>query len=243
MKKALLIALLLLFPFFLPKSASASLIVIDKEGVIIWRVLGSETTLSEIPTNSAITVTNLIAEGGATASQVSLFREGGKITLNVREGSQEKSMAITSPERSLIEIEKRPQVRNVKIGVWNERFLIDEDGTYALTDFPIKIDPERAELSVETKTGQRILPFLPKEALETVVRAKIISWKKEEGIIELIEGERGELAYDISGDKVINVANVFEFQVPIKTTVSAITGEVLSVDQPPWLRVLGFLFS
>ena len=243
MKKSLLLFTLLLAGLAFPRSASASLIVIDRNGEIVWKVLSSETSSLEIPTNSSISVRSLAANESVTVSQVSLSKDGGVVTINVKDGNQEKSMNVVSPNKELIEIEKRPQVRNVKIGVLGNKFSIDEDGTIALTDFPIRVDPERAELSVLTQTGQRILPFLPKEALETIVRAKIISWRKEDGKIELTEKERGDLAYDISGEKVINIANVFKFNVPLTTTVSAITGEVISVDEPPWFRIFGFLFS
>jgi hypothetical protein len=37
--------------------------------------------------------------------------------------------------------------------------------------------------------------------------------------------------------------NLFELDIPVSTSVSALTGEILSVDQPTWLKVLGFMFS
>lgn len=241
MKRSLLLFLLVL-PFLFPREANATLIVIDKKGEVIWNVLASEATLG-VPKASQIVVTNLAGSSSSGSSLVSLLRDGDKFTLSVKEGSEERSLDVTAVGGEIIEIEERPKARRVKIGVLGERFLIEEEGTLALTDYPIKIDPARAELSVVTASGSRILPFLPKEALEVAIRARTISTLKEGGMMELSEGGGGDLAYEIPGQKTINIVNLFKFQVPVTTSISALTGEVLFVDQPAWLRVFGFLFS
>lgn len=241
MKKSLLFALLFLF-FLFPRTAFASLIVIDKDGEVIWKVLASETTLG-IPRSSEIIVKNVAGSASQANSLVSLLRENGKVMLSVKEGNQEKSLDVTQIGGEIVEIEERPQARKVKIGVLGEKFLIEEDGTLALTDFPIKVDPKRAEVSVVTGTGSRILPFLPKEALEVAIRAKSITELKQGHTMELAEGGLGELTYEIPGQKTINLVNLLKFQVPVTTSISALTGEVLSIEQPAWLRVFGFLFS
>ncbi|OGM04129.1 hypothetical protein A2129_02600 [Candidatus Woesebacteria bacterium GWC1_42_13] len=242
MKKSLLAFTLITIALISPKDSYASLLVIDREGDVIWKVLASESSLG-VPKSSEIIIKSVAGSPPAGSSLVSLLKEGDKFTLSVKSGSEEKSLDVTSVGGEIVEIEERPQVRKVKIGVLSSRFLIEEEGTIALTDYPIKIDPARAELSVVTATGSRILPFLPKEALEVAVRAKTITSLKEGSTMELSEGGRGDLAYEIPGEKTINIVNLFKFQVPVTASISAITGEVLFVDQPVWLRVFGFLFS
>lgn len=197
----------------------------------------------DIPKSSAVSVTNLADSNANITSQVSLARDGEKFVLSVKKDSQEKSLDVTYASGDLIEIEERPEVRRVKIGISGSKFTIDEGGVLAITDFPIKIDAERAELSVITETGQRILPFLPKEALETLLRARVISRQIVNGSIELNEAGRGELAYNIQGEKELNLVNLLQLQVPVTSRVSAITGEIISIDQPKWLSIFGFLFS
>jgi hypothetical protein len=242
MKKGLLILGFLILTLVFPSQAHASLVVIDKKGEVIWKVLASESALG-VPKSSEIIVKSLAAGTPGVSSLVSLLREGDKVTLSVKEGQEEKSLDVTQLGGEIIEIEERPSARKVKIGVLGEKFLIEEEGTLALTDFPIKIDPQRAELSVVTSTGHRILPFLPKEALEVALRAKIISKERQGATIELTEGGQGELAYQIPGEKTINLLNLFKLNIPVSTSVSALTGEILFIDQPAWLRVLGFVFS
>jgi len=243
MKKSLFILSFTFFLFFFTKDAYASLLLIDKNGEIVWKVLSSQVTFLDIPKSSAISVKNLTDSGANIASQVSLAKDGEKFVLSVNRGSQEKSLDVTLVSGDLIEIEERPEVRIVKIGISGSKFTIDEDNVLAITDYPIKIDAERAELSVVTETGQRILPFLPKEALETLLRAGVISRQNMTGTIELNEAGRGELTYEIPGEKDLNLVNILQFRVPVTSTVSAITGEILSVDEPRWLRIFGFLFS
>nr|AQS34463.1 hypothetical protein [uncultured bacterium] len=242
MKKGLPLLTLFALFFIFPASVNASLIVIDQKGEVVWNVLASETSLG-IPKSSEITVKTLPQGTPGANSLVSLLREGDRFTLNVKDGSQEKSLDVSQVGGEIIEIEERPQARRVKIGILGEKFLIEEEGTLALTDYPIKIDPTRAELSVVTDTGHRILPFLPKEAFEVAVRSRVISKQKDGETMQLIEGGQGELAYDISGEKTINLLNLFKLNVPVRTSISALTGEVLLVEQPTWLRVFGFLFS
>ena len=242
MKKDLLFIGLLVLALIFPKGAHATLVVIDQKGDVVWNVLASETSLG-VPKSSEIIVKSLAAGTPGANSLVSLLREGDRVTLSVKEGQEEKSLDVTQLGGEIIEIEERPSTRRVKIGVLGGKFLIEEEGTIALTDFPIKIDPQRAELSVATSTGQRILPFLPKEAFEVALRAKVISKVKSGETMQLTEGNQGELAYQIPGEKTLNLLNLFEINIPVSTSISALTGEVLSVDQPAWLRVLGFMFS
>ena len=242
MKKGLLALGFLVLALTFPKDARASLVVIGQKGEVVWNVLASESTLG-IPKSSEIIVKSLASGTPGASSLVSLLRQGDKVTLSVKEGQEEKSLDVTQLGGEIIEIEARPSTRRIKIGVLGEKFLIEEEGTLALTDFPVKIDPKRAELSVATSSGQRILPFLPKEAFEVVLRAKVISRLKSGETMQLTEGSQGELAYRISGERTLNLMNLFEINIPVSTSVSALTGEVLSVDQPAWLRVLGFMFS
>jgi len=242
MKKSLFAIVFIALAFVLPKDVNASLIVIDKKGEVVWNVLASEAALG-VPKSAEITVKNLAIGTPGLNSLVSLLREGDKVTLNVKEGQQEKSLDVTEVGGEIIEIEERPQSRRVKIGVLGDKFLIEEEGTIALTDFPIKIDPGRAELSVVTASGHRILPFLPREAFEVAIRAKIISKGKEGETMQLTEGGQGELAYQIPGERTLNILNLIKLDIPVSASVSALTGEILSIDQPTWLRVLGFVFS
>lgn len=242
MVKGLLVIIFIVLALVNPQKASASLIIIDKKGEVIWKVLASEATLG-VPKSSEIVVKNLAGSFPGANSLVSLLRNGDKVTLSVKSGSEEKSLDVSAFGGEIIEIEERPQARRVKIGVLRDRFLIEEEGTLALTDYPIRIDAGRAELSVLTATGNRILPFLPKEAYEVAIRSRIISKERSGEPMELLESGQGELAYTIAGEKSVNILNLIKLNIPVRTSVSALTGEVLSIEQPTWLRVFGFLFS
>jgi len=242
MNKSLLLFGFLVLALVFPKGAQATLLVIDQKGEVVWNVLASESTLG-VPKSSEIIIKSLAAGIPGASSLVSLLREGDRVTLSVKDGQEERSLDVTQLGGEIVEIEQRPSTRKVKIGVLGEKFLIEEEGILALTDYPIKIDPQRAELSVVTASGHRILPFLPREAFEVAVRAKIISKERVGETMQLTEGGQGQLAYHISGERTLNLLNLFELNIPVSTSVSALTGEILSIDQPAWLRIFGFVFS
>jgi hypothetical protein len=52
-----------------------------------------------------------------------------------------------------------------------------------------------------------------------------------------------KLAYEIAGDRIVNLFNIYKYAVPVKVQVSASTGEIISIDQPTWLKVVSFLFA
>ena len=149
---------------------------------------------------------------------------------------------MTNYQDEIVEIEERPEVERFTISLSEGKFIIDQGGILAETYFTINIEPKTAELTLETPSGFRYLSILPREAVETILRAKTINRLKE-GSKLIISEQNRELSYEIFGDRVIDVFNLVEYSVPVSSRVSASTGEILSVNQPTWLRILGFLFT
>ena len=243
MKKLTLFFLFLSFFFVFAKSTQANIIVISKEGQIFWNVLSSSSGL-EIPERSVLEIKDIAAADnfGPTA-KVSLAKKDGKVSLSVSEKNQEKSLDVSGLEGSLIEIEERPQTKMIRVGTAGERFTIEEGGYTAMTDYPISINPQNAELSVEAPSGIRYVVVLPSEAVGSLIKAKVANQVEGTGQIFLQEESGKELSYKVMGKRVINVFNLVDFGVPVSAWVSASTGEIVSTDIPTWLKVLGFMFS
>jgi len=110
------------------------------------------------------------------------------------------------------------------------------------TDYPININPKKNEISVQTPSGIRFLSVLPVEAAESILRARVMTRLTGEKTF-LLEGERGELVYEMNGEKVLNIFNLLDYPVEVKTKVSVLTGEIVEIDQPTWLRIVSFLFG
>lgn len=231
---------LFLFLFlFSPTEAKAALVHVQTDGNIIVNVLGAEDSIAlGIPKKESLQIKQIASSDTSNTSQVSLDQEDGKISLNVATTEGQKSMDVTGYKDSLIEIEERSQANKVQIGLLDGKFSITEKGIVATTEFPISIDPGSASINVSAPSGVRYLAILPFEAYQSLVKARIISTIN--GQLTISEGDKGELSYTIPGQKIINVFNLFSYPVDVNTTVSASTGEVLSIDEPVWLKVLGF---
>ena len=226
-----------------PASAYASLVTIDPQGGIVFNVLSVEDTIElEIPRRDYLEVKDIADETPDPNAKISLLKEDGKIKLQVSTESGDKSLDVTHYKDEVIEILERPESERLTIGVSDGKFIIEQRGVVAETEFAINIDPQTTGLTLETPSGLRFLSILPREATEAVLRSKFINRIGAEQRIYLEEEEGQDLAYLISGDKVINLFNIFEYSTPVKAKVSASTGEILSVEQPTWLKIIGFLF-
>jgi hypothetical protein len=223
-------------------TTKASLLVIEESGKVTWKVLSEQDSVNlEIPTHSYIEVKKAGDSQPNENALVELSKTNGKVNLIVVTGDEKRQVEIGSTNGDLIEIEERPEIQKVNIGVKDGKFSLYQKGISALTDFPIKIDPETAKLTIATESGERFLSILPFQAVQGVLRSKLIT-RVDGNKLDIIEQER-ELQYSFSGQKVFNIFNLFEYSVPVSLKVSASTGETVSIEGPVWYKVIGFFLS
>lgn len=229
------------FFFFLAAPINASLLVIQGDGKIIWNVLSDESQIAlEIPKSSFIEVKKVARNDVLEDSFVSLTKDNEKISLVVRSDNEDRELNLTGQNQDIIEIEERPETQKVVIGLKDSKFSLEQKGIVALTEYPIQVDAKSAKLSVTTESGNKFLSILPYGAVESVLRAKIIN-RLSDSRVEISESG-SELQYKISGEKVFNLFNIFEYAIPVTAFVSASTGEVLLIDSPTVFKYLKFLF-
>lgn len=242
LKKALTSLLILLLFSSSTHSIYASLLVIEKDGQVIWQVLSEEdSTDLDIPTHSFLEIKKTAGVTPNPTSTVELSKKDGKVTLIVTSENEKRQIDVSSEDIELVKIEERPEVQKVAIGFQDGKFNIQQKGISAITDFPIKIDPSTARLTVATQSGERFLSILPYQAVQGVLRSKIIS-KVDNNKLDIVEHER-ELQYSFSGQKIFNILNFFDYSVPVTLKVSATTGETVSIEGPVWYKVIGFFLS
>lgn len=234
---------LVVFFFLLFSAASdveASILVISKEGVVVWKVLSEETALV-IPQHSFLEVKEIANSEPMPDASVSLKRDGEKITLRVATDDDKKELDVSGWKNDLVEIEERPETERIIIGLKEEGFSLEQRGIMALTDFSLNVDAKTAKLSALTSSGEKYISVLPFGAVESMIRAGLISRLLEGEKLYLTEQGR-ELAYKVRGEKVIDFFNIFSFSIPVTAQVSASTGQLLLIEEPKWFRVLNFLF-
>lgn len=231
------------FLFFLGSSfADASILSINKDGEIVWKVLSEQDGVDlEVPVHSYIEVKKAGEESVDPKSSVELSKNGDKISLYVLKDNEKRQIDITSHNTDLIEVEERAEIQKISIGIKDDKFSLKQRGFFALTEFPIKIDPVSARLSIGTNSGDRFLSILPYEAVQGVLRTKLIS-RVDDNTLEIIEENR-ELQYSFSGEKVFNIFNFYEYAIPVSLKVSATTGETVLIEGPDWYKVIGFFLS
>lgn len=200
------------------------MVTINPNGEVIWQVLG----------DSTLKVNSVAGSERVTNSEISLNNNNGKVELN--------GMDVTNSKETLIDVEARPNSNNLKIGQSDGKFNIEENGITANTSFPISINPAKNELSVTTNSGTRVLSVLPYEATLSLTRTKLID-KVTQNKINLNESPDGILEYVIDGTKDINLFNVISINANVNSVVSASSGVIIKVDEPQWLKILGFLWK
>lgn len=238
MKRFLLILILASF-FVFPDITEASFLLVKADGSIEWKILAVEDSSLGIPKREDLSVRS--TRSGDTNTKITLESKDGDVILDVGEGGMTKTLDIESQNEDIIEIEERGAVKRVKIAVIDGKLAIEQEGIVALSDFPITIDPTKNEISLKTDSGDLYLAILPMEALESALRSRAISRLKDQKA-GIAQNTAGVLSYSLKGQKVINLFNIVSYPVDVNTEVSASTGEILFVDQPTWLRILGFLF-
>lgn len=221
--------------FFLASEVSASFITIKKDGDIILNVLSKQSFVDQ----TSFEIKKIIQDTSNSGSLVGLEKKDDGFKLTVLSQGELKELNVND-SKSLVEVEERPEVQRIVVGVRGGKISLEQEDVVALTEYPLQIDAKRAIITLTTANGDEFLYFLPKEVVEFVLRTKLIN-KIEEEKIEVGNFD-GKLQYKISGEKIFKIANLFEYSVPIEIFVSGITGEITSVDSPSWFKILRFLF-
>ena len=142
----------------------------------------------------------------------------------------------------IIEIEERPESEKMTILLKDGKFLLRQNDITASTDYEITVDPERARLLLEAPGGKQYLSIMPREAIQTLLRAKTVSTLDYASGIQIVENEDHNLTYEVKGEKLLNFFDFYYHPVEVTAYVSALTGEITKIDQPQWLQIIGFLF-
>lgn len=230
MRKAVPVFVSLLIFFASASPAHAALITVTKSGDMHWDVLGA-ISIKQIASSDV----------GNAVSELLLKNDGQDVSMNVDSNGSNKTVDLNNYDKEIVEIEKNTAPEKVTILASGNNFLIRQRGIDAKTSYPIKISKGNNDITLETSSGERYLTVLPHEAVLQIVRANIIKDINRDGEIQIVELPEGELAYKIDGEKQFSIFKFFNVPVKISAYVSALTGNVLEVDQPTWSRILNFL--
>lgn len=228
---------IILFLFFTSEALASSLVTVGQGGVVVVNVLAKETSSLEVATKSDIEIKD-VANSGESGDLISLAKSGEEVNLKV---GNSKSFNVTDWQENLIEIEERDNAKKVTVSLKDGKFIISQEGFIASTDFPLEIDPVKNHFIVATSSGEKYLAVLPHDAAQTALRAKALSSVNPENLTIIEEGK--DVGYALLGEKSVNLFNVYTLTIPVEAKVSASTGEVISTNEPVWLKLLSFFLS
>jgi len=231
----------IIFFFAFSSPVKAEIVTLKKDGVIILNVLSSQDSLG-IPRKDSLEIKEVVNEPSEQKEMVLLAKEGDEYKLNVYSDDGNKELDVTNISGDIIEIEERPSVKNLKIGVSENSFYLQEGGIVAKTNFPISVDSKNAEISIKTESGEHFIAITPADAYQYSLRSKDLSKLTNEDI-QILEKNVGEIVYEIPGEKTLNLFGLVNYDIPVKVSVSTLTGEITNVETETWMKVLVFFFG
>lgn len=133
------------------------------------------------------------------------------------------------------EIESKIKIRN---GINKFEFQQEGAGFSVESDFPLSVNPDTRELTVDTPSGSRIVAILPQQAVDNMLAAGIVTTTTE---INLKTESDGSLSYDIHGLKDEKLLGIFDVALQKNLIISAQTGQILAVNQSIFSKILDLL--
>lgn len=221
----------------------AALVDIGSGGSLEINVLSAEDSQGlEVPKNEEISLRDVSGVGVKGKSRLYLEKQDGDVSLSVLTETGLKQLDITDYEGDIVEVEERPQVQRLRISTSDGRFYIKQGGFEVVTDYEIDIDPSDAAISIKTLSGKRFLSVLPRNAIESLLRTKAITYVNSGGI-ELKEEFGKDLSYYVEGERVLDFFGLYSYPVVVRSVVSAVTGEVVEMEKPLWLDLAVLFFG
>lgn len=214
--------------------AYASFVHIAPDGTLTLNVLSYQSDLASFE------ITDVAALSADSGADVTLERDGDKVSLTVNTTEGTKLADVTDYTEEVIQIEETYKPKTINIYSKDDYFVISQNSIEASTKYSIQVKSSSKEIGVETDSGVHYLSVLPSDAYISLTRANIID---DKNTIEIIETEEGDVVYSFDGTRFIDLFRLVEFSIPVTAKVSVASGKVIEIDAPIWFRIVGFIFS
>lgn len=139
-----------------------------------------------------------------------------------------------------VEVKKGTNKSKIKIRSGKNKFEFQQEGASfsVKSNFPLSVNPVTRQLTVITPAGTKIVAVLPQQAIDNMLADGIVTTTTE---VDLKTESDGSVSYNINGTKNEKLLGVFDVAVPKNLIVSAQTGQVLTVNQSTFSKILDFL--
>ncbi len=191
-------------------------------------------------------------------TRIRLENEDGRFKLKIKNDLDEDVSEVEPEGENLLEVAEREEDNRLKISTISaSRLLLSRRRLGAITDLPISVSLQTNQLIVSTQAGSRVVAILPDQAIENMLREKLLD--KVGGFsvseilseaspsstfaesVELKVDAGGEPVYEIFGSKLFKVLGFWPVSLPRKITISAQTGAVEKVSESLLNRFLNLI--
>ncbi len=197
---------------------------------------------------SLLLVAFLMVSGLAVYSQNRVFLAVASNVLEEKETPEavETPEPKETPEPAEVEKEQEVEVKDstgeskIKIRSGKNKFEFQQEGVKfsVESDSPLSVNPTTKELTVTTPAGSKVVAVLPRQAVDNMLAAGIVTSTSG---VDLKTESDGSLSYNIDGTKNEKLLGIFDVAIPKNLIVSAQTGQVLTVNQSTFSKILDFL--
>lgn len=185
--------------------------------------------------------------------RIEVKREGDRVVTRVKnEDDEEVELEEEELEELRDEAEEGLEEEGVRIATGEAQPVLVQDGRRVRTNFPLSVSAT-GELMVTTPAGTKVVAVLPRQAVNNMLTAGILT-RVEEGVVagEATSGAavQGGIeltkvnntpVYVITGVRQQNFLGLVPVAIKIKTVVSAENGQLLDVQQGILARALDLL--
>jgi uncharacterized membrane protein YkoI len=143
-------------------------------------------------------------------------------------------------EETEFEIKEGTSESKIKIRSGKNKFEFQQEGSKfsVESNFPLSVNPTTRELTVTTPSGSKVVAILPQEAVDKMLAEGMVTSTTG---VHLKTEDDGSLTYNVEGTKKEKLLGVINISVSKSLIVSAETGQILSVNQSTFSKILDFL--
>lgn len=186
--------------------------------------------------------------------RLNLEQKGLKMEIEVENG-QIKAKAKNDDGKE-VELESKDALEQMNDSLENDGIEITgssgsavelhKHGVKALTEFPLSIDPTTHELTITTPSGVKQVTILPDQAVENVLKSKVLSDIETEGSTDSAEVTKttsltelnNEAVFEIHGVSQKRLLGLFPVGFAKTTFVSATNGDIVQTDESAFNKLL-----
>lgn len=140
------------------------------------------------------------------------------------------------------DVESELEKEGLQVSTEDGRLKFTKSGISFTSEYPLSVGNVSRLLAVQTPEGEKEVKKLPDEILSTLQsQGEIATLSGTPGENISLKVKNGQPVYEINGQKVYRLLNLFDVAQTLKLTVSAETGEVVSTDKSFFTNLISLL--